>query len=71
VNNAEVGVLEEVDEVVLCGVLKCEHGLTLPAAEGTLQSTKGSLKCWRNRHNDRVDGHAIVSGARVTETLKP
>lgn len=73
VDSAEVGVLKEVDEVVLSGVLKREDGLTRPAAvqKRTLRSMKGSLKCWRNKHNDRWDRKHIVFCAPVTITVKP
>jgi hypothetical protein len=73
VDGAEVGVLKDVDNVVLSGVLKREEGLTLPAAvqKRTLRSMKGSLKCWRNRHNDHWDRKQIVFGAPVTIIVKP
>jgi hypothetical protein len=73
VNGAEVGVLKDVDDVVLSGVLKREEGLALPAAEQkrTLWSMKGSLNGWHNRHNDRGDRKQIVFGAPVTITVKP
>jgi hypothetical protein len=73
VNGAEVGVLKDVDDVVLSGVLKREAGLALSAAEQkrTLRSMKGSLNGWRNRHNDRGNRKQIVFGAPVTITVKP
>jgi hypothetical protein len=73
VNGAEVGVLKDVDDVVLRGVLKGEEGLARSAAEQkrTLRSTKGSLNYWRNRHNDRGDRKQIVFGALVTIAVKP
>jgi hypothetical protein len=73
VNCTEVGVLKDVDDVVLRGVLKGVEGLARPAAEQqrTLRSTIGSLNYWHNRHNDRGDRKQIVLGAPVTIAANP
>jgi hypothetical protein len=73
VDGAQVRVLEEVDKEVLNGVLKCEHGLTLPAGEQ--KSTSRSLKCTtksrRDTHKDGWNRKQIVCGAPVTIIVKP
>jgi hypothetical protein len=68
VNCTEVGVVKDVDDVVLRGVMKGEEGLARPAAEQkrTLRSMIGSLNYQRNRHNDRGNRKQIVFGAPVT-----